>query len=43
MYKKIGLFIGLISGCYAGESMNITSIESFWIWIALLYWGVLEF
>jgi len=39
MYKKIGLFIGLISGCYAGENMNITSIESFWIWIALFALG----
>ena len=39
MYKKIGLFIGLISGSYAGGSMNISSIESFWIWVALFALG----
>ena len=39
MYKKIGLFIGLIGGSYAGENITTESIETFWIWVALFILG----
>ncbi len=41
MYKKIGLFIGLISVAYAGETMAADSTETFWIWIALFVLGTI--
>ena len=39
MYKKIGLFIGLVGVAYAGEKMTMENIETFWIWIALFALG----
>jgi len=35
MYKRIGLYIGLIGVCYAGDSISTVNNETFWIWIAL--------
>jgi len=42
MHKKIGLFIGLISGSYAGGNITMESIETFWIWIALFMLGIIS-
>jgi len=42
MYKKIGLFVGLIGIAYAGEKIATSSNETFWIWIALFALGAVS-
>ncbi len=42
MYRKLGLFVGLIGVAYAGEKMATDSTETFWIWIALFALGTVS-
>ncbi len=42
MYRKLGLFVGLIGVAYAGEKMVTDSTETFWIWIALFALGTVS-
>jgi len=42
MYRKLGLFVGLIGIAYAGEKMATDSTETFWIWIALFALGIVS-
>jgi len=41
MYKKIGVLFVFAEGLYAGENINVESIETFWIWIALFALGII--
>jgi len=42
MYKKIGLFVGLVGVAYAGDRVTESASASIWIWVALFALGALS-